>query len=111
MQNLRRHGILWIEAMGMMSGGFQSYTLRYYDSRLCPYQFVKVERGVFRMTDKNTLIKEIEVLPPHIINEVYVYVGYLKTKMTKIDGITLASESALAKDWLLPEEDDAWEDL
>ena len=63
------------------------------------------------MTDKNTLIKEIEKLPPHIINEVYMFVVYLKTKMTKNDDITLASESALAKDWLLPEEDEAWASL
>lgn len=29
----------------------------------------------------------------------------------KVAEITLASEKALAKDWLLPEEDEAWADL
>ncbi|MCL1822680.1 MAG: hypothetical protein FWG44_00600 [Oscillospiraceae bacterium] len=29
----------------------------------------------------------------------------------KIDDITLASQQSLSKDWLLPEEDEAWADL
>jgi len=57
------------------------------------------------------LIREIEALPPHIIDEVYTYAMYLKTKTRKIDAITLASEAVLAKDWLSPEEDAAWADL
>ncbi|GHV43433.1 hypothetical protein FACS1894187_25730 [Synergistales bacterium] len=34
-----------------------------------------------------------------------------KISESRIDDITLASEEALAKDWLLPEEDAAWKDL
>jgi hypothetical protein len=67
--------------------------------------------GVSNMTDKKNLIKEIETLPPHIIDEIYTFVGYLKLKMSKADDITLASERTLAKDWLLPEEDAAWASL
>ena len=63
------------------------------------------------MADKNTLIKEIETLPPHFIDEVFTFIGYLKTKIVKNNDISLASESALAKDWLLPEEDAAWANL
>ena len=63
------------------------------------------------MTDRNALIKEIETLPPHFINEVSIFIGYLKMKITKNNDITLASEPALAKDWLLPEEDEAWANL
>ena len=63
------------------------------------------------MTDKKNLIREIETLPPHIIDEVFTYIGYLKTKVIKDNDITLASEPALAKDWLLPEEDAAWAHL
>lgn len=34
-----------------------------------------------------------------------------KKKKRVIDPITLASEPVLAKDWLRPEEDEAWRDL
>ena len=63
------------------------------------------------MTDRNTLIKEIETLPAQYINDVYTFIGYLKLKAAKTDDITAASEFALAKDWLLPEEDLAWGNL
>ena len=63
------------------------------------------------MTDKNLLFSEIETLPPQAIDEIYTFVGYLKVKMNVTDDITLASESALAKDWLLPEENIAWEEV
>jgi len=66
------------------------------------------------MIDRQVLIREIETLPSQIIEEVYDYVSFLKTKKTqnqKVDDITLASESALAADWLLPEEDIAWASL
>jgi hypothetical protein len=61
--------------------------------------------------DKDSLIQEIEMLPPHIIDEIYVYLGYLKFRLQMISDITIASEAALASDWLLPEEDLAWADL
>ena len=65
------------------------------------------------MTNRQVLLREIETLPPHIIDEVYDYVDYLKVKknQNRINDITLASESSLAKDWLLPEEDAAWANL
>ena len=70
--------------------------------------------GGIIMIDRQVLIREIETLPSQIIEEVYDYVSFLKTKKTqnqKVDDITLASESALAADWLLPEEDIAWASL
>ena len=63
------------------------------------------------MTDRNTLIKEIETLPPGFIDEVFSFIGYLKMKVDRSADITLASEAALANDWLLPEEDAAWANL
>ena len=66
---------------------------------------------MFRLTDKQLLIREIESMPPQIIEEVYNFVSFLKIKNTDKSDITLASEKALAKDWLLPEEDLAWADL
>jgi hypothetical protein len=66
------------------------------------------------MIDKRTLLKEIESLPPHVVEEVYKYIAFIKFKdkqEKKINGITLASEKALAKDWLTPEEDSVWANL
>ena len=66
------------------------------------------------MTDKQILIREIETLPPHIVEEIYDYLSFLKIKKMqreKMADITLASEKSLAKDWLLPEEDYVWANL
>jgi hypothetical protein len=68
------------------------------------------------MVNRDNLIKRIEVLPPHLIQEVIDYIDFILYKKNKknvlsIADITLASEKALAKDWLKPEEDEAWEDL
>jgi len=65
------------------------------------------------MLSKQNLINEIETMPSDFINEVYHYVLFLKQNKLNIiiDDITLASESSLAKDWLLPEEDEAWANL
>ena len=78
--------------------------------------FFKVEvimREVNFMTNKQVLIKEIEMLPSDFIDEVYRYISFLKLLIERMDPdeITLASERALAKDWLLPEEDKAWANL
>ena len=66
------------------------------------------------MSTKQLLIKEIEALPPQVIEEVYNYVSFLrlrKTQESDSNTVMLASEGALAVDWLLPEEDVAWADL
>jgi hypothetical protein len=59
-------------------------------------------------------LKEIDSLPPKVLKEVADFISYVKYKYNindksiKIDEITLASEKSLAKDWLKPEEDEAW---
>ena len=66
------------------------------------------------MTNKQMLIKEIETLPPQIVEEVYDFVSFLKIKKTQANDtndIHLASENVLARDWQLPEEDVAWASL
>ena len=68
----------------------------------------------FNVTSKQILIKEIETLPPQIIEEVYDFVSFLKIKKSQENdssNIHLASESVLARDWMLPEEDAAWANL
>lgn len=64
------------------------------------------------MSKKEILISEIEQVPESYIDEVLDFVHFLKTKITKEKMDTaIASESSLRKDWLLPEEDEAWQSL
>ena len=68
------------------------------------------------MINKENLVKRIEKLPPQLLEEVANYIDYIEFKRIKdhkfdIDNITLVSEKSLSKDWLRPEEDEAWEDL
>jgi len=64
------------------------------------------------MTKKELLIKEIDQVPEPLLDEVLDFVQFLKARIIKekID-ITIASESSLKKDWLKPEEDEAWQNL
>jgi hypothetical protein len=46
------------------------------------------------------------------LEDVLDYINFLKSKINKQTIATaLASESILKKDWLLPEEDEAWRDF
>lgn len=57
-------------------------------------------------------MREIEQVPELFLDELWDFIQFLKTKMVreKIE-IAVASESSLKKDWLKPEEDEAWQDL
>jgi hypothetical protein len=64
------------------------------------------------MLSKETLHKEIDALPDEFAGEVLDFVNFLKEKHLKEQmETTLLSESSLRKDWLSPEEDEAWQDL
>ena len=64
------------------------------------------------MSKKELLLKEIEEVSEPILDEVIDFIQFLKTKtMQENLSITIASESALRKDWLRPEEDEAWRGL
>ena len=64
------------------------------------------------MSKTDQLIRELEQAPEAVLNEVLDFVQFLKLKQSRgrLD-TALASESALAKDWLRPEEDAAWQAL
>jgi hypothetical protein len=64
------------------------------------------------MSIKDFLIKEIEQAPEYLLVEVLDFIQFLKAKYLeeKIE-ISILSESSLEKDWLKPEEDEAWQDL
>ncbi len=64
------------------------------------------------MNKKELLLSEFEQVPESFIDEVLDFVHFLKTKIVKERLATaIASESSLKKDWLKPEEDDAWQNL
>lgn len=64
------------------------------------------------MLPKEILHREIDSLPDEYAGEILDFVKYLKKKYSKENmEVTLLSESSLQKDWLAPEEDEAWQDL
>lgn len=64
------------------------------------------------MSKKELLLSEIEEVPEPFLDEVLDFVRFLKIKIIKerLD-TAIASESALKKDWMRPEEDEAWQNL
>jgi hypothetical protein len=64
------------------------------------------------MSKKELLLHELEQIPEPLLDEVLDYLHFLKTKLLQQQLETaIASESALKKDWLRPEEDAAWQSL
>lgn len=64
------------------------------------------------MNAKELLLKEVENLPEFILEEVWEFLQSLKIKYDKNKlEASLLSESALQKDWLKSEEDEAWQNL
>jgi len=70
---------------------------------------------VIQMINREILVKKIENLPSNLLQEVADFIDFIEYKEKKnhfkINNITLASEKSLAKDWLKPEEEEAWKDL
>lgn len=64
------------------------------------------------MNTKEELINEIEKISEPFLSEVLDFVHFLKSKASveKFD-IAMMSEPSLAKEWLKPEEDEAWQNL
>lgn len=68
------------------------------------------------MTQIEALIQEAEDVPEVLLDETLDFLRFLKNRYnsearTECMETMLLSESALAKDWLCPEEDEAWRDL
>ncbi|MBN2465876.1 DUF2281 domain-containing protein [candidate division WOR-3 bacterium] len=64
------------------------------------------------MTKRESILKELDRVPDSVLDEVTDFIRFLQARIAR-DGITtaVASESSLKKDWLRPEEDEAWQDL
>jgi hypothetical protein len=64
------------------------------------------------MTAKEAILQAVEVLPEECLDDLAHYADALRHRAAlRIVPTTLASEAVLAKDWLRPEEDEAWRDL
>ena len=63
------------------------------------------------MSIKDLLLKEIEQVPEFVLTEVLDFLQFIKAKHLSEIELSIVSESSLAKDWLKPEEDEAWQDL
>lgn len=64
------------------------------------------------MNTRELLINEIKEAPEPLLTEVLDFVHFLKAKIVREElDIAIISESALSKDWLKPEEDEAWQNL
>ena len=62
------------------------------------------------MTARQKLMKELEGLPDPLLEKVVDLVRAFREEESG-NGMAFASESTLGKDWLRPEEDEAWKDL
>ncbi|MCD5383488.1 DUF2281 domain-containing protein [candidate division WOR-3 bacterium] len=64
------------------------------------------------MEVKELILKEIENVPELYYTEILDFIRFLETKaLEQKMEFALASETSLKKDWLRPEEDEAWKDL
>ena len=72
---------------------------------------IKGEEGI-AMTVKESLLQAVEELPEEYLKDLAEYARRLRLKAAHGEVPTaLASQEVLAKDWLRPEEDEAWQDL
>ncbi len=64
------------------------------------------------MQMKELILKEIEKVPEDYLAEVLDFIRFLESKALEERVATaIASEASLKKDWLLPEEEEAWQNL
>jgi len=61
---------------------------------------------------RELIAKEIENIPEPYLMEILDFIRFLETRaLEQKMELALASELSLKKDWLKPEEDEAWKDL
>ncbi len=66
------------------------------------------------MSTKEALTEEIKNAPEGLLQEIYDYLLFLKSKKGNAEDKVLthlASEKVLSQDWDSPEEDEAWKNL
>jgi hypothetical protein len=63
------------------------------------------------MSKRELIVQELERLPEQDLDRLLAFLHALRDASVENSVTTLAAESALAKDWLSPEEDAAWANL
>ena len=63
------------------------------------------------MKIKEKTLKEINNIPEEYFSDVLDVIRFLEAKLRKKNSLAIVSELSLKKDWLKPEEDEAWKDL
>jgi hypothetical protein len=63
------------------------------------------------MSKRELIVRELDRLPEQDLDRLLAFLSALKEPHTDAVLPMLAAESALAKDWLTPEEDAAWANL
>ena len=64
------------------------------------------------MKIKDEVLKKIDDIPEKYLYDILSYIRNLELKIeTEKLGISIASEGVLKKEWLSPEEDEAWKNL
>lgn len=64
------------------------------------------------MSGKDLIIEEVDRLPESYVEKVLEFIRFLRVGNSREKlGTAIASESSLKKDWLCPEEDQAWQSL
>jgi hypothetical protein len=64
-----------------------------------------------RMSTREHIARELERLPEQDLDRLLSFLRSIKEAHSENAVPTLAAESAIAKDWLTPEEDSAWASL
>ena len=63
------------------------------------------------MDKREEIVRELKHIPEPLLDEVMDFVRFVKFGHADKVESALLSEMSLAKDWLSPEEDEAWQDL
>jgi hypothetical protein len=63
------------------------------------------------MNKRELLLNKIQHVPEPFLDELLDFVQFLEAKTVDQIDTAIASESSLKKEWLRPEEDEAWQDL
>ena len=63
------------------------------------------------MSKRELIAQELERLPENDLDILWAYLRSLKEAHAEVAASMLVAESALAKDWLTHEEDEAWANL
>lgn len=96
------HGFSRLDSL-IVRGWRQLGGRRAMDPRLMPYHM--------RMSTREVIVSELERLPEQDLDKLLDFLRLLKSAHSEDAVSIIAAESALAKDWLTPEEDAAWASL